>query len=149
MLTNEQKRRISVFARCESGTSTVEFVILFPAIILIILSFISLSLYMATLSDVQQVASDLTRLSLRYVDMGGNSESVCSALQTEVLPSLSQEFAFVASERITGIACAIADDGSRVSVSVTYNLDGHYLQRFGSSVGLDISQFARAGVMRM
>ena len=117
--------------------------------LMIILTFIALSVYTATLSDIQQVASDLTRQSLRYVDMGNDSDGMCRSLQAEVLPELAGEFAFVTTDRIAGIDCELASDRTRISVRVTYDLDGHYLQRFGRSVGLDIGQVTRAGVMRL
>ncbi|WP_109466479.1 TadE/TadG family type IV pilus assembly protein [Albibacillus kandeliae] len=137
------------FARNEEGTSTVEFVIIFPAILVLILTFVALSTYIATISDVQQVASELTRQSLRYVDAGEDDTQLCATLNSEILPVISQEFAFADSSRISGLSCSIGAGQENVSVSVTYDLNGHYIQRFGSFLGLDVDVFTRRGYMRL
>ena len=139
----------SRFRQSEEGTSSVEFVIIFPAIMLVILTYVAISIYIATLSDVQQVASDLARQSLKYVDMGESQDEVCAALDSEGLPELTPHFSFATHTRITGVDCVLNADRTNVSVSVTYDLNGHYIQRFGKTVGLDVGTFTRSGYMRL
>ena len=40
-------------------------------------------------------------------------------------------------------------DRTDISVSVTYDLNGHYIQRFGKTVGLDVGVFTRSGFMKL
>lgn len=137
------------FRSDESGTSSVEFVIIFPAIVIVILTFVAISTYIATLSDVQQVASDLARQSVRYVDMGENQDELCNSLSDDILPGLTQQFSFATETRITGVDCTMSADRTDISVSVTYDLNGHYIQRFGKTVGLDVGVFTRSGFMKL
>lgn len=127
----------------ESGSATIEFVILFPAILLLIAAIAFTSIYIATISDVQQVASELSRQSVRYVNLGYDGERICSELTEDILPLVTGSLAFVSSDRFTAPVCNLQGGVSQFLVSIDYNLSGTPLQRFGAVVGFDFQTISR------
>ena len=140
---NQPALKIKGFIRSEYGGMSVEFAILFTAIMMIITAFVALSVQIATASDVQQASHDLTRQSLRFVDAGLSAEEVCGNLRQHVLPYIMEYSTFADLDRVKGISCNVDEAGEFSVVTVTYDLKGTFIERSASLFGLSVDSFTR------
>lgn len=128
----------------ESGAATVEFVVVVSGLILVACTIGALCLYLATNSDVQQIAADLSRRSLTYVDRGFDESEVCAQLRSHHLQSLAEGLPMIDPDRVTEVRCAYDESGHKLKVLVSYDLAGTLAQRFGLLIGMDIDELNRA-----
>lgn len=148
-LTSRLNRRnaatcmVERFIRSERGALSVEFAILFSAIMMIVIAFVATSIHIATASDVQQASHDLTRQSLRYVDAGLGEEAVCAHLRVQVLPHIMEYLTFAESERVEGISCSVDVDKGFSAVTVAYDAGGTFISRAANIFGVSVENFTR------
>ncbi|WP_323767351.1 TadE/TadG family type IV pilus assembly protein [Marinovum sp.] len=138
------KFHLGRFARNNNGSVTVEFSIILTAIMLVIIMFVSLSIHIATTSEVQQAAHDLTRQALRYIDSGLGQEAVCAALQAQTLETVVAQFTFVDLSGVHSLACSLDETGTIGSVTVSYSVDQSFLERAAGLFGLDMDRIERS-----
>ncbi|WP_226780748.1 TadE/TadG family type IV pilus assembly protein [Oceaniglobus trochenteri] len=141
------KKRTERFLRAEDGNISVEFVILLPGIFLVCLTIAAICLYFATLSDVQQLASDMTRLSLTYVDRAIPTNELCLALQSDLMPKLAEGLPFVTPERVNSVICHSGESGRTISVMVQYDLAETLAHRLGGLIGFTIPNLSGSAEM--
>lgn len=132
------------FINDESGAVTVEFSILITAIFMVVVMFVSVSVRIATTSEIQQAAHDLTRQSLRYIDSGLTQDAVCSQLRNNVLEKVTNQLTFVEIDRITTVTCQVEPDGTTGTVSISYDADGSFLDRAAGLFGYDFDTIQRS-----
>lgn len=132
------------FVNDERGTISVEFSILLTAIFMVVVMFVSISVRIATTSEVQQAAHDLTRQSLRYIDNGLTGDAVCSELRNDVLEKVTDQLTFLDIARIATVTCQVEDDGTVGTVSVYYNTSGSFLDRAAALFGYDLDMIQRS-----
>ena len=144
-------RRGQRFLRDEQGTITVEFVLWLPLIILLGITMFVISYYVATISEVQQVAHDAARSSFRYVNGGALHGDLCEQIYSEVMPGVVSRMAIVDFSSFTPMAsCPSQPDASNyVTVSVTYDLSGSVLQSLGRMIGLDLGTITRSSMVQL
>ncbi|WP_108483962.1 TadE/TadG family type IV pilus assembly protein [Oceaniglobus ichthyenteri] len=138
---------IQRFLRREDGSISVEFAILFPGILLVCLSMAAIAMYFATLSDVQHLASDMTRLSLTYVDRAFPIDQICLSLQSDVLPKLVEGLPFVTAERVSDVICHSQDAGRSIMVAITYDLSETLAHRLGTLIGFSVTEMSGSAEM--
>ncbi|WP_189639014.1 TadE/TadG family type IV pilus assembly protein [Paramylibacter ulvae] len=143
------KKAFNKFNRCESGGVTVEFVVVLPSFLLFILGMIVTSLLIATISDVQQLASDMTRQSLTYVYDTPSEEQLCEKLEQNVQPMIASQLVFLNGENISDINCQLASDGRSSTVSVTYDLKNMVFMNFLSDLGWSKTTVTRQAVLML
>ncbi|PIB25569.1 hypothetical protein BFP76_00020 [Amylibacter kogurei] len=143
------KQAFRKFNKCEHGGVTVEFVVVLPSFLLFILGMIVTSMLIATISDVQQLASDMTRQSLNYVYDAPTEEQLCAKLQQNVQPMLANQLVFLSGENISAINCELASDGRSSTVSVTYDLKNMVFMNFLSDMGWPKTTVTRQAVLML
>ena len=134
--------------REDAGAVTVEFMILLPALLLILIFIFVVSLYLGTASDVQQAAQTLARASFRVVHSGEEVVDICAQLSEEMLGDVIEQAAFLNAEKVTFPAtCADqpAEDGS-VTITMVYDLTGSSLSSLSELVGLDFVRIERSAI---
>lgn len=129
-----------------SGAVSVEFVLILPAIISLFILFASGSILLVTSSQVQQVSFELTRGSLRYYEPGMPSATLCSALETELAPSVIKTGDFLSASRFKGIKCEL-DSADALTVTVTYDMANHPIMALANLIGIDLSEMNRSSKM--
>lgn len=142
------RRALWRFVTFEGGAVTVEFVILFPALLAFLLLIFATSIYIGTASDVQQLAQLLARASLPIVNGPEPVGDICARLGTEVLPAIIDQSPLLRFENVTfPLSCPDqpAEDGT-VTVIVTYDLTGSTLQAVSEMLGLDFVRIERSAV---
>lgn len=126
------------------GSASVEFAVVMSGLIMVASAIAAFCLYLATSSEVQQLAADLSRQSLTYVDRGYEEAEICENLQTLYLPSLSEGLPLIQTDRVLAVTCQMESGGGTLRVYVSYDLAGTMAQRFGRLIQLDIPQMQRA-----
>lgn len=143
--------RLAAFGRGREGAVTVEFVIVFPAIIMLLMFIVFISFLIATLSDLQQVAHELARVGLRYGE-GTTAAQICTALQAHELAGILARTASGLSAADLSLSCALNADPAVASakilqVQVGYNYAGQAISDLGQSFGWPIGMVSRAASM--
>lgn len=143
-------RPLHAFLRRTDGAITTEFVIIFPLVILLIFFVIFVSLLISTASDVQQIAHELSRASLSYLTGSSPPADVCEVLRSDVLPRLIEASVLVASDSLTLPSCAGQPDASGfVTITVTYDFVGSYVEWLGANFNLDVGLISRVSTIRL
>jgi hypothetical protein len=139
------------FLSDEQGSSTAEFVIWAPLIMLVGVSMFVLSYYAATASEVQQVAHEVARSSVGLGDGGKLSGDLCETMSTDVLPSVASRMALVEARQFAPIpACpAFPDTESVVRITVTYDLRGTAVHSLGRLIGFDFGTVTRTSELQL
>lgn len=144
-------RRLRNFLAREDGALTVEFVIIFPLVLLFLFLIIFVSLLISTASDVQQVAHELSRQSLGRFSRSEAVEDVCQDLASEsvLMNRLIGQSLLIDPAKLVIQPCPNmpAADGF-VTVTVTYNFAGSLVQALGQNFGLDLGIITRSSAVR-
>lgn len=143
-MTQDSHHPLDTFLADETGSVTVEFSIILAAIMLVITMFVSLSIHIATASDVQQAAHDLTRQSLRYIDTGHDQQAICDRLHADKLDLVTAQLTFVELARIEALTCALDDSGTVGTVTIAYSTESSFLERAAGLFGLDLDRIERS-----
>lgn len=121
--------------------------ILLPVFLLTCVLIAATCLYFSTLSDVQQLASDMTRLSLTYVDRNFAEDAVCNSLKADILPHLIDELHLLSQSRVVDITCQSGTGVESFAVAVRYDMSGTLPHRLGALAGFSISSLAGSAEM--
>ncbi|WP_126978659.1 TadE/TadG family type IV pilus assembly protein [Frigidibacter oleivorans] len=134
------------FGRAEDGAITAEFVVIFPLVLALLLLIGFVSLLIATASDVQQLAHELSRAGLRYAANPSFDGDICEELAADVLPTLVDRSATLRAANVDPLAaCPDQPDADGfLTVSVTYNLAGSGAAALGDSLGVSLGRITRS-----
>jgi Flp pilus assembly protein TadG len=146
-MTKALRPRLSRLRTDEDGAVTVEFVILFPGIVLLLLAMVWFSLVIATLSDVQQLSADLTRQTLRLSFLEQDSDDLCDRLRDDVAPTVMESMHFINPAQVVSVECSIQEEPGLSSVAVTYDMRNFGQSSVGSILGWDKAQVTRRATM--
>lgn len=123
----------------DDGNVTVEFVILFPLLMALVLLIGSASLHLALSGDVQQLAHELARASLSFA----GETDWCQRLRTEWLHPVSENLPMLAETRVVGLTCALEPGQNMARITVVYDADGTLAHIFGRMIGLTTDGYVR------
>lgn len=108
--------RLCVFRRCSRAATAVEFAILAPIFLMLILGMIAYGIYFGASHSIQQLAADAARIA-----MSGLSASERTVLVTDYINRNGSGYAFVDPSKLDISAHDSAADGSQFVVAVTYD----------------------------
>ena len=131
--------------RGESGAVTIEFVVIFPLILLILAFIAFVSFAIAAQSEVQQVAFELTRFGMLLAQDPGFDGDICTALASDYMPRLIENTVTLSAENFSTMgACPGQPDASDVlTVSVTYDMVGSLANAFSGTLGITLGEITR------
>ncbi|UDL91597.1 pilus assembly protein [Mesorhizobium sp. PAMC28654] len=104
------------FRTNSSGTSAVEFALLSPIFILLLLGMVAYGIYFGASNSIQQIAADAARTALAGVNQTERQTLVASFLSTN-----ASGYPFVDSTKLTYTANDSVADGSEFVVSIQYD----------------------------
>lgn len=131
--------------RSEAGVVTVEFVIIFPVLILFLALIGFVSFLIAEQSEVQQVAFELARKGIALVGQNYTGD-LCTKLASDYMPALIENsVTLTASKFQTLAACPSQPSSSGVlTISVSYDLLGSGASAFGQMLGISLGDITRS-----
>ncbi|MDQ2065353.1 TadE/TadG family type IV pilus assembly protein [Xinfangfangia sp. CPCC 101601] len=145
-------KRFQRFIKSSSGGVTVEFVIIFPLMVLLLILIVFASLLVSTASDVQQFAHELSREALGRFGSGAAITDVCTQMANDsgLMSRLLSQTLLVEPSKLTVLACPSqpSADGF-VTVQVSYNFAGSLVQALGQNFGLDMGIISRSSTIRL
>jgi len=111
-----QTSRLGRFCRCRRAATAIEFAILAPIFLVLLLGMIAYGIYFGASHSVQQLAADAARIS-----MGGLSAQERTDLVNDFITRNGAGYPFLDPRKLTVDARDSAMDGSRFVVSVSYD----------------------------
>lgn len=131
--------------RSEAGVVTVEFVIIFPALLLMLALIAFVSLLIASQSEVQQVAFELARKGFSLVGQNYDGD-ICLKLGQDYLPALAQNSVTLSAAKFEPMASCPGQPAASglLTISVTYDLAGGGASQFGQMLGVNLGQITRS-----
>ncbi|NNU79472.1 pilus assembly protein [Halovulum dunhuangense] len=128
---------------------TVEFVIIFPMLMGFLLLVFTASMFIATISEVQQLSFELARASLVFFDQPDVYPDFCQGLLAERLDVLADNFSRLEPGRIADVNCSIDPVSSLIEVSVDYDFEDDFLSRMGRLIGLELQSVTRRSILQV
>lgn len=108
--------RFGRFRRCNKAAAAIEFAILSPIFLMLLLGMIAYGIYFGASHSVQQLAADAARIA-----MSGLSAAERQALVADFISRNGAGYAFVNPAKLVVDARDSVADGSQFVVSVTYD----------------------------
>lgn len=117
MLSAHSFNRLTTkFRQNRSGTAAVEFAILSPILILILLGMVAYGIYFGASHSIQQLAADAARTAI-----AGLSASERETLVTDFIDRNAGEYPFIDPRKLVVEARNSTNDGSQFIVSISYD----------------------------
>lgn len=132
------------FPRDNSGAISVEFVVVFPLLVLLLMLIVFVSLLISTASDVQQITHEMARASFKY--LGDSSiTNICAKLRSDVLPHMLENSALLSVDRFTLLDCPGQPDASGfITITARYDFAGSIVQSIGEMFNFDLGLITRS-----
>ncbi|MBS9719824.1 pilus assembly protein [Tianweitania sp. BSSL-BM11] len=132
------------FFECRNGTAAVEFALLSPLYILLLMGLLAYGIYIAAAHSVQQIAADAARIAVGGID---NAER--QKLVTDFVSGHSQGYAFVEPNKLSvAVSQATAGDEYFV-VTLTYDAADLPIWQLASDLPLPQTAIVRQSVVRI
>lgn len=135
--------RLFGLAHCRSGASALEFAIVSPVFILILLGLIVYGVYFTVLHGVQQVAAEAARAAIAGLDDGERR-----ALAAARAEAVVETYPFLQRERMQVEAGSDPADIDLFRVTVRYDASHLGLAALDGLIPVPSDEFARASVVR-
>ncbi|MCB5408739.1 TadE/TadG family type IV pilus assembly protein [Pseudogemmobacter faecipullorum] len=136
----------------EDGAITVEFVIIFPLLLALLVLIVFVSMLISTASDVQQVAHELARQSVSRLSRSAPPADVCKAMASDqaMIDQLLRQSVLLKSKDLKIQPCPTSPDAQGfVTVTVTYNFAGSFVQALGRNFGVDLGILTRVSTTKL
>jgi hypothetical protein len=147
-MRSSSRKSVKAFLVDASGAVTVEFVIILPMLLGLLLLIVAVSLLFSAASDVQQLAHELARAGIwHFSTMSTNVADACAALQAASLSQIVESLPNLSAASVRDVTCALDDDMLRVQV--TYDLSQNFGQMLGRLIGMNIDAFVRSSAVRL
>ena len=144
-------RSLHRFAFDQQGAMTIEFVVLLPILVLLMVLVVFGSLALGAISDVQQLTNDLARFSLRHAANLGKPTFCTDMIGVELPRLLASSVSGLDGDRVAA-SCVVRDvtgalGRKSIEVVVKYNFTGGALQQLGQGIGIDLGTITRRATM--
>lgn len=145
------RRAWSRFWRDEGGSASIEFVLWVPMLTYIGAAMFVLSYYMATASEVQQVANELVRATISRIGVDQSNTQICGDLEEKVLPRVMQTMSLLRANRLQPFAATGCQRDSQdfLYLTITYDLTGTGLHNLSKMLGFTLTSITRRSVVQL
>lgn len=134
----------SRFAACRKGTAAVEFALLSPLYILVLMGLIAYGIYIAAAHSVQQIAADAARIAV-----GGMSDLERRDLVTTFVSEHSDGYAFVKAEKLSVSVSETAAGSEYFVVTISYDAADLPIWQLVTNLPLPSTAIIRRSVVRI
>lgn len=145
MLAIRIQRALRRWSEESTGAVTVEFVILFPALIAFLIFIVGVSLYLGVASDVQQAVQRLARASVGIQYGPPPVGDLCARLSAEVLDDIIEQSPFLQIDNVVfPTSCADQpDESGTVTLTLAYNVPVGVIQTVADFLGSGMARIER------
>lgn len=139
-----QHKRVSRFLRQQDGVSAVEFAILSPLFIFLLLAMIAYGIYLGAAHSVQQLAADTARVAV-----AGLNDDERVALVRDFLRRNASGYILLRPESMTVYLGTSTKDDNQFEVSIAYDARGLPIWDLYSPLPLPDETIVRSASIRM
>lgn len=132
------------FLPSASGTAAVEFAIVAPLFIFLVLGMIAYGIYFGAAHSVQQIAADAARTAIAGLD-----ETERQTLANRFIDTNAGGYAFIEADKLEVEVNDNPDDAQQFVVSVEYNADNLPIWRFLTRLPLPGKMISRSSTIRI
>ncbi|KGM86497.1 TadE-like protein [Roseovarius mucosus DSM 17069] len=127
----------------------MEFVILFPALILFLIFIVGVTLYLGIASDVQQAVQRLARASVGIQYGPAPVGDLCARLSTEVLDRIIEQSPFLQIDNVVfPTSCADQpDESGTVTLTLVYNVPVGVIHTVADLLGSGMARIERSATI--
>lgn len=106
-----------MFKRNEDGTAAIEFALILPIFLVLLLGILAYGIYFAAANSTAQLAADAARASVA----GVSDTERASLAQANVASKVGSYSVLIDASKITVVAAPLASDPNQFRVAVSYN----------------------------
>ncbi|MER8521494.1 pilus assembly protein [Mesorhizobium sp. M0644] len=128
----------------ESGTSAVEFALLSPIFILLVLGMVAYGIYFGASNSLQQIAADAARTAI-----AGLNQTERQALVASFVKNNATGYPFVDSGKLTYQATDSTADGNQFVVSIQYDASNLPIWNLLPSLAMPQTTISRRSTIRI
>ncbi|WP_312796188.1 TadE/TadG family type IV pilus assembly protein [Tianweitania sp.] len=129
---------------CNKGTAAVEFALLSPLYIMLLMGLIAYGIYIAAAHSVQQIAADAARIAVAGMD-----DAERQKLVTDFVSGHSQGYAFVKPEKLIVVVSQPAAGSEYFVVTLTYDAGELPIWQLATNLPLPQTAIIRQSVVRI
>lgn len=144
MSTDRAPFRSCKFLPSTAGTAAVEFAIVAPLFIFLVLGMIAYGIYFGAAHSVQQIAADAARTAIAGLD-----ETERQTLAQHFIDVNAGGYTFIEADKLEVEVNDNPDDAEQFVVSVQYNADNLPIWRFLSRLPLPGKTISRSSTIRI
>lgn len=127
----------------DAGTSAVEFAIILPVFLVILLGILSFGLYFGAAHSTAQLAADAARATV-----AGLNDAERSSIATKLVANTAANYPLLTVSKITVSAAPTAGDPSEFKVDVTFDASDLPIWMFADYLPLPPQKIHRSAVIR-
>jgi Flp pilus assembly protein TadG len=144
METHTPSFRRSKFLPSTAGTAAVEFAIVAPLFIFLVLGMIAYGIYFGAAHSVQQIAADAARTAIAGLD-----ETERQTLAQNFINTNAGGYTFIQADKVEVEVADNPDDAQQFVVSVQYDADNLPIWRFLTRLPLPGKTISRSSTIRI
>lgn len=142
-MTAWAKQSIQGYAKGESGSTAVEFAVIFPVALIFLCGVIAYGLYFGAAHAVQQLAADAARASV-----GGLSDGERASIAAAHVAASSGNYPLLRADHISVAAQALSGDPSQFEVRVRFNSEDLPIWVFSGLLPLPEKTIERSAIIK-
>ncbi len=133
-----------LFSRNKAGTAAVEFAILAPVFLLLLMGVIAFGIYLGAANAVQQLAADATRTALAGIDATERQTLAATYIQKN-----AAKYSLINPAQIQTTIDNAASDPSQFTVTISYNAANLPIWNLMTGLPLPGKTITRASTIRL
>jgi Flp pilus assembly protein TadG len=106
-----------MFRRDEDGTAAIEFALVLPVFLVLLLGILAYGIYFAAANSTAQLAADAARASVA----GINDAERASLARANIASNVGSYGVLIDASKVTVVAAPLASDPNQFRVSISYN----------------------------
>jgi len=143
LCANSWTARIANTVKRNEGTTAVEFAIILPVFLILLMGILSYGIYFGAAHGVAQLAADAARVSV-----AGLTDTERASLAQQHVASHVEGFAFLDHSKVVTTAAASADDADQFTVAVRFDSSALPIWAFSGIVPLPSKVIERSSSIR-
>ncbi|MDH7788776.1 Flp pilus assembly protein TadG [Ochrobactrum sp. 19YEA23] len=141
---SESLKSTVVFSSNKSGTAAVEFAILAPVFLLLLMGVIAFGIYLGAANAVQQLAADATRTALAGIDATERQ-----TLATTYIQKNAAKYTLINATQVKATIDNASSDPSQFTVTISYNAANLPIWNLLTGLPLPGKTITRASTIRL
>ncbi len=137
------ERRLSTFARAAEGAAAVEFAIIFPVLVSLMLGILAYGIYLGAVHSTAQLAADAARASV-----AGLTDTERADIALQQIAASATSYPLIDRARLVASAAPLESDPTSFQVTVAYDARSLPIWNFAPFLPLPSKTILRSAVVK-